>query len=48
MEVKCSFCGEKMDNSDFAKNYPNIICRECEAPAVNSNGDAQNLIEWEI
>ena len=28
-----------MDDPDFAKNYPNIICRECEVPAVNSNGE---------
>ncbi|MCK5317245.1 MAG: hypothetical protein KAJ55_04990, partial [Anaerolineales bacterium] len=28
-----------MDDPDFAINYPNIICRECEVPAVNSNGD---------
>ena len=40
MQVKCSFCGEEMDDPDFAKNYPNIICRKCEAPAVNSNGEA--------
>ena len=39
MQVKCSFCGGEMDDPDFAKNYPNIICRECESSAVNSNGE---------
>lgn len=43
MQVKCSFCSEEMDDPDFAKNYPNIICRECEEPVVNSNGETPHF-----
>ncbi|HJH30072.1 MAG TPA: hypothetical protein C5S51_10365 [Methanosarcinaceae archaeon] len=39
MQVKCSFCGNDMDNPNFSKNYPNIVCRKCESPSVNSNGE---------
>jgi hypothetical protein len=34
--VKCSMCRENIPDSTFARNYPNFVCRECGARAVNS------------
>jgi hypothetical protein len=35
---KCSICGVELDNPEFARNYPNFVCRACDARAVNENG----------
>jgi len=37
-ESSCSICGTSLDNPNFARNYPNLVCRECDARAVNAEG----------
>lgn len=39
VELNCSICGEAVDNSRFARNYPNFVCRSCGARAVNADGE---------
>ena len=39
--VVCSICGSKL--TEFHRNYPNPICRECDSRAVNSKGE---MPEW--
>jgi hypothetical protein len=35
----CSICGAELSNPDFALNYPNFVCGDCESRAVNTDGD---------
>lgn len=32
----CSICDATLPDPKFARNYPNFVCRECDARAVNS------------
>ena len=36
-QLKCSICDDDLANSfgtEFASNYPNLVCRECERQAL--------------
>ncbi len=35
----CSICGSQLSNEDFALNYPNFVCDECNSTAVNAEGE---------
>lgn len=35
----CSICGSKLPDGDFALNYPNFVCDECNSTAVNEDGE---------
>lgn len=34
----CAICGERLENPDFAGNYPNYVCQACNSRAVNAEG----------
>ncbi|MEI7845044.1 MAG: hypothetical protein WCK35_04480 [Chloroflexota bacterium] len=38
-EKACSICGQELPDPAFARNYPNFVCRECNARAVNSQSE---------
>ena len=38
MQPKCAICNGDLDNPDFARNYPGLVCRKCDARAVNADG----------
>lgn len=40
MKLVCSICGEDLPNPDFARNYPNFVCRKCDERAVNEFGES--------
>ena len=44
--MKCSICKQELADPVFARNYPNFVCRTCDARAVNVNGDKPNHISW--
>ena len=35
----CPICGKELPNPQFAKGYPNLVCRECDTRAVNKDED---------
>ncbi len=37
MKLVCSICGEDLPNPDFARNYPNFVCRKCDQRAVDDH-----------
>ena len=37
--LTCAICGQDLPNPEFARNYPNFVCRECDARAVNEHGE---------
>jgi len=37
--TKCSICNVELDDPEFASNYPNFVCRECDARALNGKGE---------
>jgi hypothetical protein len=39
MQLECAICGENLEDSDFARNYPGFVCRKCDARAVNARGE---------
>ena len=39
IQLACSICGAELPNPGFARNYPNFVCRECDARAVNQEGN---------
>jgi hypothetical protein len=41
--LACSICGKALPDPAFTRNYPNYVCRECDARAVNSRGETP---EW--
>jgi len=36
--LACSICGKDLPDPAFARNYPNFVCRDCDARAVNARG----------
>lgn len=38
--MKCSICGKDLPNPAFARGYPNFVCGECGARAMNSQNEA--------
>ncbi len=34
----CSICRTGLDGPDFARNYPNLVCRGCDDRALNKHG----------
>lgn len=39
IKITCSICGKNLPDQAFVRNYPNIVCRECEERAINGNGE---------
>jgi hypothetical protein len=37
-EPVCSICQNLLENPQFARNYPNFVCRSCDQRAVNRDG----------
>ncbi len=37
--TRCAICGTLHDDPDFASSYMTMVCRACEARAVNEQGD---------
>ena len=35
---KCSICSIPLSDPQFARNYPNLVCRRCDSRAVNVEG----------
>ena len=35
----CSICAGRLDDPRFARNYPGLVCRACDAWAVNAAGE---------
>ena len=42
-KLTCSICGNDLSNPAFARNYPNFVCHDCGARAVNIRGETP---EW--
>ena len=38
----CSVCGSKLPNPEFATNYPNLVCDDCDARARSASGASAN------
>ena len=38
-QTQCAICGKALDDAGFASNYPNFVCRSCDARAVNAEGE---------
>jgi hypothetical protein len=38
-EVSCGICQSPVENPNFARNYPNYVCRTCDRRAVNKHGN---------
>ena len=44
-ELKCSICDDvlsKSFGSEFASNYPNLVCRQCDSQALTQEGRKPN------
>ena len=39
VELTCSICQKPLENAEFARNYPNFVCRICDQRAVNGKGN---------
>lgn len=37
--VRCAICGTPFPDPEFARNYPNLVCRECDGLALTGGGD---------
>jgi hypothetical protein len=37
--LTCAICGQALPDPEYARKYPNIVCRECEKRAVNAQGE---------
>ena len=37
--LTCSICNQVLPNPEFARNYPNFVCRECDSRAINDRGE---------
>jgi hypothetical protein len=35
----CGICGDQLPDGEFALNYPNFVCEECNSTAVNEDGE---------
>lgn len=38
-QVNCAICNQALPDPDFARNYPNLVCRACDARALNAAGE---------
>ena len=38
-QLNCAICGQALENSGFARNYPGFVCRRCDVRAANSAGE---------
>jgi hypothetical protein len=34
----CALCGARLPHPEYARHYPNLVCRECDGRAVNCAG----------
>ena len=44
-QLKCSICDDVLSKSfgaEFASNYPNLVCRECDRQALTQDGRKPN------
>lgn len=37
--TKCAICGNTHDSPEFASRYVTMVCKECDARAVNTDGN---------
>ena len=44
LHMWCSICGSELPNPEFASNYPNLVCDDCDSRARSASGASANRL----